>query len=1644
MGSPYPTQNWNVIHSNLNLFQTTLNIMTAHSSDTVNLKLTEFPVSDVIIQLINRLIEQIKSSENIDILASTIPALIQILDICKDDSLRCSLNTGLIEVAVGKFVKEFYSKVLTIQHCFVSGFGHSDPKLLSLSEVFVLCLNFCPFSVQTDIVKLMQSSLWHFVGEKPVAYEKVQNSSEFLDVRLVIEMTKRVLRKASTADFKVPVVKEVVDRLFNPFLASLPFFDETVTGQITCTLLNDMLLSCSGNEAASTADVHLKSLWDTIIDIYRESQAFEHEVFNCKPLIVLCGLADTWFPVSISTNEQSREVVKNRLDLRQDPVFWNLLQQGLKQMNPLARKQAMYLLKRIVDICHEAGELRCPSSEGSKEVPVFWWSKTCSQKLANLWEDFILLMETFEEKQVHIIKPLLKRFDNLLEATTEQGGSLLHTSWLVVILSRSLIHENIFVIRWAVNTALEIDLMTCPLFDQGQQSYLSGQFLCALKEIKLYVREQGIDYGSCPKTGDALAKFFLSCWETLKTKSRRAEFFSKVLLTLNAQSWGPIPVVFICRALSKLPGNSIWDKQAVMNIREVVVTNLRTVETYIRGATQSYLAEALVNLLDISQVTPSDWAYCTSTLCREESIGRNKSLWFHFVAWLQENVNEDAPGDWKKNLFIKGLEKAIFTYLKEGYCSGLDPVEAIKLTRTFLLCCDANILPTKSATDNANNTQTAEDVLAYVIDVLLSINTHAYLPTGKADRAIHFLLLLLEEFGPVPESDLMENSVTKMVQHVVTRCAKQIVQYIEARIGSGIEQMECLDNLSVYCSILSKFLEWNLWLQLNQSLCSLTSTCTTILQQTAELHYEVSLAIELKKVSAMSIIGSLAKDLSFSLPASSDKLHLGVHQLLLDFAQDVKIEQINLVKPSTADSGCSDADDRVVKQTWGKVVCQYSTSQWWLLYYFSCLYGKAPFPFSTPESALQENVEALSLGSGDSALPMLYCLKNNIAQVAAELQNENLIVNALNVAWNRIEEEHKSAAYWQLFEAYVSVAYQTAILCYPAGSPIVKFLLENCNLILHMGEERTSMANIVVKHLCAALQQPEMLQHASKFVNILVEACTYGAVHRKNERYRLDACAFIENQKGQCAVNELQPDISKSDLQVRILVLNWLCCLQTENTEHERLAEEFILELIEKHKEVNQTKSYRSFANSFHHRIKQRVMQALVLLQKFINESNRKRVWQYIWDTLMVECQPSVRNMLEWLALCIIIRFPSFISDVWHQHKTFADTSSMSACSLLLMLSHVGPWLEEETEQQKFYDSAFTHLLPLCMNHHFSTRIHAQATICKMWRQCKSLGLDNILSKFALVEGCIQFNDGSNATKNTLKLMESYFMATFDPVRDYSIETIFLTLPKLTCLTDEEWLPPEMFSEMDPTWLDANAHKLLSLYNGRDSLNSSKSGPWRVKIHSAPLAQEDEESKNDGTDVQKKIMPWRLMTPDPAADEYRRDFLDSTTQPGQLILVTSLISKVPNLGGLCRTSEIFGIKEYVIGSMRHLVDKNFSSLSVTAEKWIPIREVPSEYLQNFLIEKQRDGYTLVGAEQTANSRCLTDYEFPMKTVLILGNEREGIPASLISLLDACVEIPQQGVIRSLNVHVSGALLMWEYTRQMHSHRTKTSSNQKSL
>jgi tRNA G18 (ribose-2'-O)-methylase SpoU len=103
--------------------------------------------------------------------------------------------------------------------------------------------------------------------------------------------------------------------------------------------------------------------------------------------------------------------------------------------------------------------------------------------------------------------------------------------------------------------------------------------------------------------------------------------------------------------------------------------------------------------------------------------------------------------------------------------------------------------------------------------------------------------------------------------------------------------------------------------------------------------------------------------------------------------------------------------------------------------------------------------------------------------------------------------------------------------------------------------------------------------------------------------------------------------------------------------------------------------------------------------------------------------------------------------------------------------------------------------------------------------------------------------------------------------------------------------------------------------------------------------------------------------------------------------------------------------------------------SVTAEKWLPISEVPVDSVKAYLERKRAQGYSVIGLEQTAHSRPLDRFEVPRRTVLVLGREKEGIPVDIIHVLDGCVEIPQLGVVRSLNVHVSGAIAVWEYTRQ---------------
>jgi tRNA G18 (ribose-2'-O)-methylase SpoU len=148
-----------------------------------------------------------------------------------------------------------------------------------------------------------------------------------------------------------------------------------------------------------------------------------------------------------------------------------------------------------------------------------------------------------------------------------------------------------------------------------------------------------------------------------------------------------------------------------------------------------------------------------------------------------------------------------------------------------------------------------------------------------------------------------------------------------------------------------------------------------------------------------------------------------------------------------------------------------------------------------------------------------------------------------------------------------------------------------------------------------------------------------------------------------------------------------------------------------------------------------------------------------------------------------------------------------------------------------------------------------------------------------------------------------------------------------------------------------------------------------------------------------------------------------------LILVASLVDNPANLGGLARTSEVFRLSRLVVADAAVLKQPTFKQLAVTADKWLPISAVSPAALPAYLAARRAEGYALLALEQTTGSAPLPAFAWPRRALLLLGAEGTGVPAHLLPLLDGAVEIPQLGLVRSLNVHVSGALAAYAYTCQ---------------
>ncbi|OVA14952.1 tRNA/rRNA methyltransferase [Macleaya cordata] len=468
------------------------------------------------------------------------------------------------------------------------------------------------------------------------------------------------------------------------------------------------------------------------------------------------------------------------------------------------------------------------------------------------------------------------------------------------------------------------------------------------------------------------------------------------------------------------------------------------------------------------------------------------------------------------------------------------------------------------------------------------------------------------------------------------------------------------------------------------------------------------------------------------------------------------------------------------------------------------------------------------------------------------------------------------------------------------------------------------------------------------------------------------------------------------------------------------------------------------------HRRKVRAWQMICILSRFVREDIVQQVTSILHLCLYRNNLPSVRQYLETFAIQIYLKFPSLVADQLGPIFRDYNMRPQALASYVFIATNVILHTTEELVRFRHLNQLLPPIIPLLTSHHHSLRGFTQLLVYQVLFKLIP-PLDSNAPEIVPLEkkcfGDLKLYLAENSDCVRLRESMEGFLDAFDPIRSSAPSGVFTARGK------------ELEFECVPTSL---LEKVITFLNDvREELRCSMAKD-AATIKNESLATGEScngmlVSRDVSLDFQKKITLSQHERLDYHGDtflemEKEDELLNQVLQSRiadsermkasrqQCIVVASLLDRIPNLAGLARTCEVFKTAGLAVADASVVNDKQFQLISVTAEKWVPIIEVPVSSLKVFLEKKKREGFSILGLEQTANSIPLDQYTFPKKMVLVLGREKEGIPVDIIHVLDGCVEIPQLGVVRSLNVHVSGAIALWEYTRQQRTQLSSSSSS----
>lgn len=183
---------------------------------------------------------------------------------------------------------------------------------------------------------------------------------------------------------------------------------------------------------------------------------------------------------------------------------------------------------------------------------------------------------------------------------------------------------------------------------------------------------------------------------------------------------------------------------------------------------------------------------------------------------------------------------------------------------------------------------------------------------------------------------------------------------------------------------------------------------------------------------------------------------------------------------------------------------------------------------------------------------------------------------------------------------------------------------------------------------------------------------------------------------------------------------------------------------------------------------------------------------------------------------------------------------------------------------------------------------------------------------------------------------------------------------------------------------------------------------------------------NRNRDDMQKITNEELGRPTPEA------FAAQEKLPVTVVLDN--VRSANNVGAFFRTGDAFGIERIVLcGITATPPSREIHKSALGAELTVAWEYAPSTV--EAVARLRTEGYAVLAVEQVRGAVPLdrldgADFGGSDRFALVFGNEVDGVGQEVVDLCRGAVEIPQVGTKHSLNVAVSGGVVLWEFFRRL--------------